>query len=67
MQRYRKSLASTEYAMPNKDLLKVHIDYNGLLAYAKSRGKAVPDLSDEEKNRFILNSNMENIRILQQQ
>lgn len=66
MQRYRRSLTSTEHSKPNKDLLKIHINYHGLLEYAKSQGKTVPELSDEEKNQFIINSNMNIIRSLQQ-
>lgn len=38
--------------MPSK-LPKVHIDYPGLLVYAKKKGVSVIELSDEEKNRFV--------------
>ena len=37
------------------------IDYRELIAYAKQKGVAVPDLSDEEKNAFIVNSSTEEI------
>ena len=40
----------------------VRIDYRGLAAYAKRQGKHVCDLSDEEKNLFIKDGDMDLIR-----
>lgn len=57
MKRYEKSLKSTPYFDSSK-LCKVQIDYHGLIAYAKQKGVAVPDLTDEEKDAFIVNSSM---------
>lgn len=60
MKRYEKSLKSTPYFDSSK-LCKVQIDYHGLIAYAKQKGVAVPDLTDEEKDAFIVNSSMDEI------
>lgn len=40
----------------------INIDYRGLIAYAKSKNKTVPELSDAEKNPFIFDSSMQEIR-----
>ena len=40
----------------------VKIDYRGLIAYAKSINKTIPELSDTEKNQFISDSSMQEIR-----
>lgn len=42
----------------------VRIDYRGLIAYAKRQGKRVCDLSDEEKNPFIADGDMDLIRTI---
>lgn len=39
----------TEYHEPDPRLMHIKIDYPGLLAYARSLGLAVADLTDEEK------------------
>ena len=44
------------------EIPQVDIDYRGLVSYARSIGKKVPELSDEEKNRFIFSSSMQEIR-----
>ncbi len=51
MTRYKESLANTPKPIPfNK--IKGTVDYRGLLAYAKSQGKKVSDLTQKEKMKF---------------
>lgn len=64
MKRYKESLMNTPHVVLPAELQQVRIDYHGLILYAKTKGVSVPDLSDEEKNRFILNSNMDRIHEL---
>lgn len=45
----------------------VKIDYRGLIKYADSVGKSVPELSDEEKNRFITGGTMAELKEYQKE
>jgi hypothetical protein len=44
------------------DIPQIQIDYRGLVAYAHKKGCYVSDLSDEEKNRFIVDADMNYVR-----
>lgn len=45
-----------------EEIPQFNIDYKGLIEYAHSMGKPVIDLSDKEKELFISNNTMEDVR-----
>ena len=54
MQRYNESLAQTPGPILPKDLPRVTVDYRSLLSYAKQKGIKPSELSDAEKEQFII-------------
>ena len=59
-----KSFIPTTLAGPyfKADIPNISIDYKGLTAFARNKGCNVCDLTDEEKKRFISNTDMNIIR-----
>lgn len=53
MKRYRQSLANTPEPIMLSQCPQVKLDLRGMMKYAKSIGKKVVELTDEEKKRFI--------------
>lgn len=53
---------TTEYIEMPEELRHIRIDYDGLIAYVKSIGLQPGELPDEEKDKFILNSSMTEIK-----
>ena len=56
MKKYRESLTNTPEPIMPSQLPQVVLDLKGMMEYAKSIGKKVVELSDEEKNRFVKES-----------
>lgn len=44
------------------EIPQVNIDYRGLVDYARSVGREICELSDKEKERFIVDLSMEDVR-----
>ena len=51
MTRYKESLLRTPKPIPFSQI-KGTMDYRGLLAYAKSKGKKISELTQAEKAKF---------------
>lgn len=56
MMNYKISLNDTAKPIMPSELPDVMIDYKGLLSYAKQKGVRVIDLTEEEKNQFVIPS-----------
>ena len=53
MTRYKESLLKTPKPVPFSQI-KGTMDYRSLIAYAKSKGKKISDLTQDEKKQFYL-------------
>ena len=51
MTKYKESLLKTPKPVPFSQI-KGTMDYRGLLAYAKSQGKKISELTQSEKKKF---------------
>ena len=60
--RFEINSADTEYIAAPMALRQIRFDYPGLIQYSRKRGVPIPELSDEELNMFILNSDIATIR-----
>lgn len=61
-EKYRQALRSTPAPILAKDLPNVKIDIAGLMAYAHKKGLRAGDLSDEEKNMFIIGGTVQSLQ-----
>ena len=61
-EKYAKILKNTPEPILEDQIPKIKIDYKGLISYAHSRGVSVHDLSDDEKNKFISDTTIAEIR-----
>ena len=50
-------MAATPGPVLPKDLPDITVDYRGLLAYAAQKGVEPADLTEAEKNRFLIKRN----------
>lgn len=61
-EKYRKSLLIIPAPILGNQLPDVQIDLTALLAYAHSKGMKVIELSEEEKNRFIIGGTVQSLQ-----
>lgn len=59
---YLQSLKNLCGPYKTSEIPNVKMNLRGLVKYAKSKNKQVPELSDEEINQFIIDSSMEEVR-----
>ena len=57
--RYNDVLNASSGPKKRSDFPNVTADYRGLIAYAKNKGVAVTELTQEEKDRFVKPKNMD--------
>ena len=61
-EKYRKSLLILPAPILGNQLPDVQINLTALLAYAHSKGMKVIELSEEEKNRFIIGGTVQSLQ-----
>ncbi len=54
MKKYKESFSRTPGPIMPSQIPKVKLDMRGLVKYAKERGVAPVDLTQEEKERFMM-------------
>ena len=54
MKKYKESLSRTPGPIMQSQIPKVKLDMRGMVKYAKERGIAPIDLTQEEKERFMV-------------
>ena len=59
---YREMLRDTPYPQVSPEVFKINIDYHGLREYADSKGISISQMTDVEKDRFIINSSMSQLK-----
>ena len=52
---------SNAHPYSRDEIPKFNIDYRGLIKYAHSIGKSVVELSDKEKEKFIIGNTMDDV------
>ena len=53
---------SNAHPYSRDEIPKFNIDYRGLIKYARSIGRSVVELSDKEKEKFIIGNTMADVR-----
>lgn len=53
---------SNTHPYSRDEIPKFNIDYRGLIKYARSIGKSVVELSDKEKEKFIIGNTIDDVQ-----
>lgn len=60
---YYMQINSSHGPYKKEEIPSLKIDYRGLMAYAKGKGRRVVDLTDDEKEMFTNGISMNEIRV----